>query len=71
MNKPFRALAFHGEQSHYVKALYYAFGASDYGPKVDEIKFAETYANYMADGGHIAVQDCYRMFVAGQTEFRR
>lgn len=56
----------------YVKGLYYAFGANDFGAVADPIEFANAYANHCAkDGSHVAVQDCFKMFLAGQTEFKR
>jgi len=67
----------------YVKALYYAYGHNDAVGKmsdnllqnflkVDPTAFADAYVRHIdPNGSLISVQDCFAMFLIGQTEFKR
>lgn len=79
MNKPFAAL--NSRDNYYVKALYYALGWNDLvdslpgvsgGMKVDAIEFATLYRDQFGEAESvIAIQDCFRMHLAGAREFKR
>lgn len=77
--KPFAAL--NSRDNYYVKALYYAFGYNDLVDmlpglpeqmKVDAIEFASLYRDQFGESEYvIALQDSFKMFLAGKKEFKR